>query len=222
MAILIVEDEQQLAQNIKKGLELEKYAADVAYDGEEGLKKALENEYSVIILDILLPKRDGISVCRELRDAGVHTPVIMLSARAKLQDRIDGLDAGADDYITKPFGFAELLARIRSVLRRRKTATPTILTVGDVVLDPARHEVTRDGKRLELTPKEYSILEYLMQHPGEALSREQLLMHVWGADTKKTNNALNVHMRYLRRKLDDPFSKHYVRTVRGVGYKIED
>lgn len=221
MTILLIEDERKLAQAIKQGLELEHMNVDVVYDGAQGLKQGLQNEYDVIILDLRLPEKDGLDVCRELRERGVTTPIIVLSARAEMDDRVKGLDAGADDYITKPFGFQELLARIRSVMRRPpKTAQPT-LSVGDLTLDPATREVTRAGKKIELTPKEYALLHYLMRYPGEALTREQLLNHVWGVGTTETSNKLDVCVRYLRTKVDEPFDKKLIQTVRGAGYTIK-
>jgi DNA-binding response OmpR family regulator len=193
----------------------------VAYDGEDGLKKALKNNYGVIVLDIMLPKKDGMEVCKELRARNVHTPIIMLTARGVVEDRVKGLDVGADDYLLKPFEMNELFARIRAVLRRRKTTESLILKVGDLVMDTKAHEVTRGGKRIPLTPKEYKILDTLMRHSGEALTRQQLINEAWGHDFKEENYELNVHIRYLRRKVDGGASKPLIHTVRGVGYTIK-
>ena len=222
MAILVVEDEKKLSDILKTALTSEKYAVDVAYDGEDGLEKALKNSYDAIILDIMLPKKDGIEVCRELRKSHIHTPIIMLTARATMQDRVGGLDVGADDYLTKPFGIEELFARIRAVMRRRKTTDSLILKVADLVLDPKRHEVSRAGKILQLTPKEYRLLELLLRNNGRALTRQELINAAWGPNFKETNNDLNVHMRYLRRKVDTSPLKPLIHTVRGVGYTIKE
>jgi DNA-binding response OmpR family regulator len=222
MPILVVEDERKLSDILKTALQSEKYAVDTAFDGEEGLEKALKNNYEVIILDIMLPKKDGIEVCRELRKNQIHTPVIMLTARATLQDRVGGLDVGADDYLTKPFGIEELFARIRAVARRRKTTDSLILKVGDLVLDPKKHEVTRAGASISLTPKEYRLIELLLRNHGRALTRQELINAAWGPHFKETNNDLNVHMRYLRRKIDSSTSKPLIHTVRGVGYILRE
>jgi DNA-binding response OmpR family regulator len=222
MAILVIEDERKLSDILKTALTSEKYAVDTAYDGEEGLEKGLKNSYDVIVLDIMLPKKDGIEVCRELRKNQIHTPIIMLTARATLQDRVGGLDVGADDYLTKPFGIEELFARIRALLRRRKTTDSLILKVSDLVLDPKRHEVTRAGKNVRLTPKEYRLIELLMRNHGRALTRQELINAAWGPHFKETNNDLNVHMRYLRRKVDHSPLKPLIHTGRGVGYIVRE
>lgn len=222
MTILIVEDEKKLSDILKTALMSERYAVDVAYDGDVGLEKALTNNYQAIILDIMLPKKDGIAVCQELRKKGIHTPIIMLTARETLVDRVTGLDAGADDYLTKPFGIEELLARIRAVLRRRKTTDLLALKLGDLILDPKKHEVTRGGKILNLTPKEYRLLEILMKSTGTALTRKELIAVAWGPHFKESQNDLNVHMRYLRRKIDASPAKPLIHTVRGVGYTIRE
>jgi DNA-binding response OmpR family regulator len=222
MAILVVEDERKLSDILKTALTSEKYAVDTAYDGEDGLDKAMKNSYDVIVLDIMLPKKDGIEVCRELRKNQIQTPIIMLTARATLQDRVGGLDVGADDYLTKPFGIEELLARIRALSRRRKTTDSLILKVADLVLDPKRHEVTRAGKTVALTPKEYRLIELLMRNHGRALTRQELINAAWGPHFKETNNDLNVHMRYLRRKVDHSPLKPLIHTVRGVGYIVRE
>jgi len=222
MTILLIEDEYKLVKALKRGLEIEGYAVDAAYDGEEGIRKGLQNDYDVIILDLMLPKKDGIDVCGELRQKQVHTPILILTARDAKEDRVKGLDNGADDYLTKPFEFDELLARIRALLRRKKTMEPTKLTVADVVLDPATHEVRRAGKLISLKPKEYGLLDYLMRYPNRALTREQLLEHIWGPDFSPKGNYLDVHIRYLRRKIDEGYAKKLIYTVRGTGYKIKE
>ncbi|MDP1625457.1 MAG: response regulator transcription factor [bacterium] len=218
MRILVVEDEKKLADILRRALTGEKYSCDLAYDGEEGLEKGLKNNYSVILLDIMLPKKEGFEVCRELRARSVHTPIIMLTARATESDRVMGLDTGADDYLTKPFSIDELFARIRAVSRRRKTSDPIVFKADNLVLDGRRHEVTRAGKALSLTPKEYRLLISLLRSPGEVLTRRQLLDAAWNPDFHETNHELNVHMRYLRSKVDADGQKPLIHTVRGVGY----
>ncbi len=220
MKILIVEDEKKLSEILKKALTGEGYSVDTALDGVSGLRKALKGQYGLIILDIMLPRKDGLEVCAELRARHIHTPVIMLTARTTVEDRVKGLDIGADDYMTKPFGLDELFARIRAVLRRRKTADALTLKVDDLVMNTKKHEVRRGGKAIALTPKEYRLLNALLRHNGEALTRRQLIDVVWDENFKETNNELNVHMRYLRRKMDSSPSKQLIHTVRGVGYSL--
>ncbi|MDP9249716.1 MAG: response regulator transcription factor [bacterium] len=222
MTILIIEDELKLAEILRKALTSERYTVEMAYDGQEGFDKALKNNYGLIVLDLMLPKKDGMDVCRELRERHIHTPVIMLTARGILEDRVAGLDVGADDYLMKPFEMEELFARIRALLRRRKTSEPLILKVGDLVMDTKSHEVTRAGKKAALTPKEYRILDALMRQSGEALTRDQLIKEAWGHEFKEDNHELNVHMRYLRSKVDDGHGKPLIHTVRGVGYIIKE
>lgn len=222
MTILIIEDEKKLVDILKKALRGERYAFDVAYDGEEGLEKALKGNYGLIILDLSLPKKDGMDVCRELRAQLVHTPVIMLTARGVIENKIDGLDAGADDYLLKPFSLDELFARIRAVLRRRKVIEIPLLQVADVILDGKKHEVTRAGKVVSLTPKEYRILETLMRDKGQAVTRQMLIDEVWGPEFEETNNELNVHVRYLRRKIDLGRKNPLIHTLRGVGYAARE
>lgn len=221
MAILIIEDEKKLVDILKRALKSERYSVEVAYDGDDGLKKALKNNYSLIILDIMLPKRDGLAVCAELRKREVHTPIIMLTARGTVEDRVVGLNAGADDYLIKPFGIDELFARIRAVMRRRKTTDPDIKKIGDLVMDKKKHEVTRGGKVVSLTPKEYKLLETLMTFQGEAINRRRLIDQAWGPEFVETNNELNVHIRYLRKKIDNAKNKPLIHTVRGVGFVIK-
>lgn len=222
MSILIIEDEKKLVDILKRALKGERYSVDVAYDGEEGLSKAMKNNYSLILLDIMLPKKDGFAVCNELRQREIHTPIIMLTARGGADDRVAGLDAGADDYLIKPFGINELFARIRAVLRRRKTTDSNIIKIADLVMDKKKHEVTRAGKAILLTPKEYKLLDKLLSNKGEAINRRRLIDSAWGPDFKETNNELNVHIRYLRRKIDGGKNKPLISTVRGVGFVIKE
>ncbi len=222
MSILIIEDEKKLVDILKRALKGERYSVDVAMDGEEGLEKAMKNNYALIILDIMLPKKDGLAVCKELRARHVHTPIIMLTARGTVEDRVSGLDVGADDYLIKPFGIDELFARIRALLRRRKTTDSDIKKVGDLVMDKKKHEVTRAGKRVSLTPKEYKLLDTLITFQGEAINRRQLIDHAWGPEFEETNNELNVHIRYLRKKIDGPKQKPLIHTVRGVGFVLKE
>jgi len=219
MAILIIEDEKKLVDILKRALKGERYSTDVAYDGEEGLSKALKNNYSIILLDIMIPKKDGLAVCRELRAHNVHTPIIMLTARGTIADRVDGLDAGADDYLVKPFGLDELFA---TVLRRRKTTEPDIKKVGNLVIDRKKHEVTRAGKNINLAPKEYKLLDTLITHQGEAVNRRELIDNAWGPDFKENSNELNVHIKYLRDKIDGGKNKPLIHTIRGVGFTIKE
>jgi DNA-binding response OmpR family regulator len=222
MTILVVEDEVQLAEVLKKALTGQRYTVDVALDGEEGFNKALKNNYGLIVLDLMLPKKDGLEVCKELRERHIHTPIIMLTAKGVLEDRVQGLDVGADDYLLKPFEMEELFARIRAVLRRRKTSEPLVLKVGDLIMDTKSHEVTRAGKKVQLTPKEYKSLDALMRQGGEVLTRGDLIKEAWGHEFKEDNHELNVHMRYLRTKIDEGFGKPLIHTVRGVGYIIKE
>ena len=222
MTILIIEDEVKLGEVLRKALVAERYTVDVANEGQEGFDKALKNNYGLLVLDLMLPKKDGMDVCRELRERHIPTPLIMLTARGVLEDRVQGLDVGADDYLMKPFEMEELFARIRALLRRRKTSEPLVLKVGDLVMDTKSHEVTRAGKKIALTPKEYRILDALMRQSGEALTRDQLIKEAWGHDFKEDNHELNVHMRYLRSKVDDGHDKPLIHTVRGVGYIIKE
>jgi DNA-binding response OmpR family regulator len=222
MTILIIEDEKKLVEILKKALRGERYAFDVAYDGEEGFQKALKGNYGLIILDLSLPKKDGMDVCKELRARLIHTPIIMLTARGVIENKVDGLDAGADDYLLKPFSLDELFARIRAVLRRRKVAEVPLLHVADIIIDGKKHEVARGGKVIALTPKEYRILETLMRNKGQAVTRKELIDEVWGPDFEETNNELNVHVRYLRRKVDSNRKEELIQTIRGVGYAIRE
>ncbi len=222
MTILVIEDEKKLAGILKRILRTERYSVDIASDGEEGLLKAMKNNYALIILDLMLPKKDGMTVCRELREHHVHTPVIMLTARGTVEDRVSGLDTGADDYLIKPFGMTELLARIRSILRRRKTSDPDIVKIGNLVMDRKKHEVSRSGVVIPLTPKEYKLLNTLLSNPGEAINRRKLIDEAWGPEFEETNNELNVHIKYLRSKIDTKKEKPLIQTIRGVGFTLKE
>jgi len=218
--VLVVEDEVKMAALLKRALEEEGYAVDVAADGREGLWLGAENPYDAIVLDVMLPEIDGFAVCRGLREAGCWSPVLMLTARDAVADRVAGLDAGADDYLTKPFSLAELLARIRALIRRGAVERPSVLRVGDLTLDPASKAVVRDGAAVELTAKEFALLEYLMRHAGEVLSRTRLIEHVWDFAYEGDSNVVDVYVRYLRNKVDRPFGRDSIETVRGVGYRL--
>ena len=220
MRALVVEDEVKMAGLLKRGLEEEGYAVDVAGDGQEAVWLATENPYDAIVLDLMLPDMDGLEVCRRLRESGRWSPVLMLTARDAVPDRVSGLDAGADDYLTKPFSFAELLARLRALVRRGGSERPAVLRVGDLSLDPATRQVSRDGTSIELTAKEFALLEYLMRHPGEVLSRTRLIEHVWDFAYEGDSNVVDVYVRYLREKIDRPFGRDSLQTVRGAGYRL--
>jgi heavy metal response regulator len=221
MRILLVEDEARVASFIRKGLEEELFVVDVARDGTEGLDIALAAEYDLIILDVRLPMRDGISVCRELRAHRNMTPILMLTARDTIDDRVRGLDAGADDYLVKPFAFQELLARLRALARRPAVVQDHILRVENLTLDTRTHKARRDARLIELSAREYRLLEFLMRHPGQVLTRTQIAEHIWGYDFDMNSNIVDVYIRYLRSKVDDPFEPNLIQTVRGVGYKLE-
>jgi DNA-binding response OmpR family regulator len=220
MRILVVEDEPGIALFIRQGLSEAGYAVDVAGDGEEGLDYALAAEYDAIVLDILLPRMDGLDLLRELRDRGMMTPVLLLTARDAVEDRVQGLDAGADDYLVKPFAFSELLARIRALLRRPPLQTEAVLRVGDLEMDIARHEVRRSQRVIELSPREFALLEYLIRHPTQVLSRTQIIEHVWNFDFSYESNVVDVYIGYLRRKLNRSSDTPLIHTVRGVGYRL--
>ena len=220
MRVLVVEDEVKMAGLLKRALEEEGYAVDVASDGREALWLGTENPYDAIVLDVMLPELDGFAVCRGLREAGRWSPVLMLTARDGVSDRVAGLDAGADDYLTKPFSLAELLARIRALVRRGAVERPAILRAGDLTLDPASKAVARDGTAIELTAKEFALLEYLMRHPGEVLARTRLIEHVWDFAYEGDSNVVDVYVRYVRNKVDRPFRRDSIETVRGVGYRL--
>ena len=220
MRILLVEDERKMARAIRRGLEQEGYAVDVCADGDDAVVRGIENDYDGVVLDVMLPGRDGFSICRELRDRGRWAPILMLTARDAVEDRIRGLDAGADDYLVKPFAFGELLARVRAMVRRGRPERPAKLTVEGVVLDHATHTVRCGDSPIDLTPKEFSLLEFLMRHPGEVLSRPRILEHVWDMHYDGFSNVVDVYVSYVRRKLAPPYDRTLIRTVRGVGYLV--
>jgi DNA-binding response OmpR family regulator len=207
---------------LKQGLEEQRYAVDAASDGEEGLHWALNFPYDVIVLDIMLPKMDGIEVCRTIRDRHIVTPVLMLTARDAVDDRVAGLDCGADDYLVKPFAFQELLARLRALARRDSLQKSAVLTVGELSLDTVTHTAKRGDKSIELTTKEYILLEFLLLHPNQILSRTVIAEHLWSYDYMPDSNVLDVYIRFLRRKIDDDYPDKYLRTIRGTGYQLVD
>jgi two-component system OmpR family response regulator len=220
MRVLVVEDEKKLGELLGRGLREEGYAADVADRGEEALWMARAVAYDAIVLDVMLPGADGFEICRRLRHDGVWTPVLMLTARDAVDDRVGGLDAGADDYLTKPFAFEELLARIRALTRRKQVERPTVLEVGDLRLDPAAHRAWRGEQELDLSAKEFAMLELFMRRPGMTLSRTQLLDGAWDIAFESRSNVVDVYVRYLREKIDRPFGRDSIETVRGVGYRL--
>jgi DNA-binding response OmpR family regulator len=222
MRILVVEDEAKLARAIKKALELQKYAVDLAEDGQEALDVALSEAPDLILLDAMLPKKDGFRVCRELRQAGLHSPILMLTAKGQIQDKIAGLDAGADDYMVKPFSFEELFARIRALLRRLGQDKDPVLRVADLELNPQTLLVKRAGKNVTLSTKEFAILEYLLRHKNSVISREQLLDHVWNYDAEVLPSTVEVHIKHLRDKIDSQKQATLIETVRGFGYVIRE
>jgi two-component system, OmpR family, response regulator len=220
MRVLIVEDELRMASLIRRGLVNEGLAADVAGTGLDALAIASAHDYDAVLLDVMLPDIDGFEVCRRLRAAGVWSPVLMLTARDSVEDRVAGLDSGADDYLVKPFAFAELLARLRALARRGETGRPAVVAVGDLRLDPATREVTRAGQPVALSAKEFALLETFMRRPGEVLSRFHLLEHAWDFAYENRSNVVDVYVRRLRRKIDEPFGRDSLQTVRGAGYRL--
>lgn len=224
MRILVVEDNQKLALLIKKGLEKESYVADCIFDGESAQQRVLvgDSEYDLVILDIMLPKKDGVSVCKTWREAGIGIPVIMLTAKDTTQDKIHGLDSGADDYLVKPFSFTELLARIRALLRRPKLITGIELKAGDIKLMPSSRKVFVGKKEVVVTQKEFMILEYMMVHQNQILTREDLFEHAWDFAANTLSNTIDVHIKNLRRKIDKISKKQHIETIRGVGYKFNE
>jgi len=221
MRILVVEDNQKLAGYIKKALERKSYAVDCAYDGETGEKRALMDEYDLVILDVMLPKKDGVSVCCNLRERNINLPIIMLTAKDELEDKIEGLDSGADDYLVKPFELEELLARVRALLRRPQEKTGEILSARDVDIDLAKHQVIKSGKTLSLTTKEFAVLEYLIRNKGQVLTRDQILDHCWDFAFDSFSNIVDAYIKQLRKKLKDDDEK-YIKTVRGIGYQFQE
>ncbi len=220
MRALIVEDELKMASLIRRGLLEEGYAADVAGSGEDAVWMAGATEYDAIILDVMLPGMDGFAVCRRLREEGVWSPVLMLTARDAVEDRIAGLDTGADDYLTKPFSFAELLARLRALTRRGAVERPSLLELGSLRLDPRSHQAWRGDSEIELSTKEFALLETLMRRPGQVVSRFDLLEHAWDYSYENRSNVIDVYIRYLREKIDRPFGLRSIETVRGAGYRL--
>ena len=222
MKILIVEDEHRIANTIKKGLEQEHYTADTAYTGTTGYDLAETGDYDIIILDVMLPDLNGIEICKRLRQKSNHTPILMLTAKGQVQDKIAGLDSGADDYLTKPFSFEELLAHIRALARRPMESFNTILKVEDLTLDAVGYSVERNNTEIKLSNKEFSLLEFLMKNPNRVFTKEQLINHVWNYDSAVLTNTVEVYMKNLRDKIDKPFgnTKPLIQTVRGFGYRI--
>jgi DNA-binding response OmpR family regulator len=224
MKLLVVEDEHRIANSIKKGLEQEHYAVDVAYTGTDGFDLASSEDYDLIVLDLMLPDMDGLEICRQLRQKQNHTPVLILTAKSQVQDKVTGLDSGADDYLSKPFSFEELLARIRALARRPKNSLDVVLTLDGLELDTVTYRVTRVGKPILLSSKEFSLLEFLLRHAHKILSKEQIIAHIWDYDADVLPNTVEVYIRNLRQKIDIPFEElpPLIHTVRGFGYRIGD
>ncbi len=220
MRVLVVEDEVRLAEALQVGLQAEGFTADVAHDGEQGLHLAVERPYDAVVLDVMLPRLNGYRVCQRLRAAGNWVPVLMLSAKDGEYDQAEGLDVGADDYMVKPFSYVVLVARLRALIRRGAPERPAVLLAGDLRLDPARHEVRRAGQPIELTPREFALLEYLMRRRDEVVGKQAILEHVWDAHYEGDPNVVEVYVGYLRRKIDTPFGRHSLQTIRGAGYRL--
>ncbi len=221
MRILIVEDEKKIAEFIKRGLKEENYAVDAAFDGLEGLRMAEENPYDLLILDIMLPGMDGVELCKKLRAGGFLNPIMMLTAKDLVEDKVKGLDSGANDYLTKPFAFEELLARIRALLRKTPDQPSTTLKAGDLALDLRTHKALRAGRELVLSAKEFALLEYLVRNQGEIVTRTMISEHVWDINFDTATNVIDVYINYLRRKIDDGRAKKLIHTVRGKGYILK-
>jgi two-component system OmpR family response regulator len=221
MRVLMVEDEDRLAETVRRGLAEQGFRVEVARTGEQALGVLAEREYDVIVLDIMLPGKSGYTVLGELRSRGVWAPVLMLSAKDGEFDQVDAFDLGADDYLTKPFSFLVLVARLRALIRRGVTERPVVLRAGSLTLDPVSHRVTRDGVDIRLTPREFSLLEFLMQHRGDAISKSEILDNVWDPSFDGDLNIVEVYVRYLRRKLDHPFGTDTIETIRGIGYRLD-
>jgi len=223
MRILIVEDEHKIANALKQGLSQEKFAVDVEYDADSGLGAALNENYDVMVIDRMLPGSiEGVDIARKVRAANIHTPILLLTAKDQIKDRVEGLNAGADDYLVKPFSFEELLARIRALLRRPETSSGTVLQVADLTLDPVSFEVKRGNNRLELSSKEFALLEYMMRNSNRVLSKDNIISHVWDFDADILPNTVEVYVGYLRNKIDKPYNKPLLHTQRGFGYILGD
>jgi two-component system OmpR family response regulator len=222
MRLLVVEDEPKMAALLRRGLEEEGFAVDLAGEGEEALWRGGATEYDAIVLDVMLPGIDGFETCRRLREDGVWSPILMLTARDAVSDRVEGLDRGADDYLLKPFSFAELLARLRALARRGPAERPVVLEVGELRLDPAARRVWRGEDEISLSAKEFALLEVFMRRPGQVLSRFQLLEHAWDYEYENRSNVVDVYIRYLREKIDRPFGADSIETVRGAGYRLRE
>lgn len=222
MRILLVEDERRISAVVKKGLTEEGFAADTAFDGEEGQYLAESENYDLIILDIMIPKVDGLTVCKELRSKNIKTPILMLTAKTTVEDKAAGLDSGADDYLAKPFAFLELRSRIHALIRRSKQEPSPILKVADLELDPIKHKVTRAGKHVQLTPKEFSVLEILMRHKDEVITRTMIIEHVWDYNFDSMSNVVDVFIAQLRSKIDKGVEIPLIHTLHGVGYKVSE
>jgi DNA-binding response OmpR family regulator len=220
MRVLVVEDNHRLSASLQLNLTHEGYSVDTAYDGQEGQDLAELASYDLIILDVLLPAKDGFEVCRDLRRRRVHTPILVLTARDSVNDRVEGLDCGADDYLVKPFAMPELLARMRALLRRQQPYQPGRLEMGSLVVDPSTHTAVRAGHPIELTPKEFALLEFLLRHPNQVVTRQLIEEHIWRYDFECESNVIDVYVRRLRRKIDDPFPVKLLTTVRGIGYRM--
>jgi len=220
--ILVIEDEKKVGSFIKHGLEAANYSVDVELDGEAGLRRLLQGGYDLVILDIMLPRRDGFNVMKEVRQRQIQVPILLLTARIAVADKVTGLDLGADDYLTKPFAFEELLARVRALLRRGAAPVPAVLTAADLTLDPATRQVTRGGRRIDLTSKEYALLEFLLRRRDQVLSRAVIAQHVWGVDYDTFTNVIDVYVNYLRKKIDSGFEPKLIHTVRGFGYVLKE
>lgn len=220
MRVLIVEDERRMAELLRRGLMADGMTVDVAHEGEEALWRAASTRYDAVVMDVMLPGLDGVETCRRLRREGVWSPVLLLTARDGIDDRVAGLDAGADDYLVKPFAFPELTARLRALARRGRIERPTVLRVADLELDPATQRVTRDGVEIELSQKEYALLYALMREPGTVLDRYALLERAWGDGYENRSNVIDVYISYLRQKIDKPFAGNLIETVRGAGYRL--
>jgi DNA-binding response OmpR family regulator len=220
MRILVVEDNHRLNSSLQMNLTHEGYSVDTAHDGQEGQDLAELTPYDLIILDILLPKKDGLEVCRDLRRRRNHTPILLLTARDSVDDRVQGLDCGADDYLVKPFAMRELLARLRALLRRKHPYVNGRLEMGNLVVDPVEHSVEREGRVIDLTPKEFALLEYFMYHPNQVVTRDMIEQHIWNYDFECNSNVIDVYVRRLRRKIDDPFETRLLATIRGIGYRL--